>query len=216
MRYTLWSHGRLVGHTDLDIPTVTSTMRQGFVEPTDEGRPILADATGVWRALAEMKRTSRARGDQPTLDDHMLVQAAIDRRESLDLELRDDGGAPFQCAFIRITDLFDLNSGLVDEMCDTEEEMEAAFQIRLSALSGEERAKALADRAEMDVRMQADIETMLQDLQDESDEEESFDSGWPPRPPQDPRWETMQYLLQTHLAIDPMDLESCVDRGLTM
>ena len=110
MRYTLWSHDTLVGHTDLDIPTVTPNMRQGFVEPTEEGKPLLADATGVWRAIARMKRERRARGDSRENDDHGIVLAAMERREALDLELRDERGAAFECEFIRITDNFDVNS----------------------------------------------------------------------------------------------------------
>src|SRR3954466_4724480 len=86
MRYTLWSHGRLIGHTDLDIHTITPTMRQGFIEPTAEGVPLLADATGVWRALAEVKRGVRVRGHARPKDD-TLVQTAMDRRERLDFEL---------------------------------------------------------------------------------------------------------------------------------
>ena len=54
--------GRLLGYTDLDIHTETPTMRQGFIEPTAEGRPLLEDATGVWRAMADRKRAKRARG----------------------------------------------------------------------------------------------------------------------------------------------------------
>jgi len=199
VRYSLWSRGRLVGHTDLDIHTVTSTMRQGFVEPAGEGRAILADATGVWRAIAGMKRASRAGGDRPRHDDHMIVKAAADRREALDLELRDESGAPFHCEFIRITDLFDLERGLVDEMNDTEEEDEADFQIGLSALSGEARERAIAEREEMNATIQADVDAMVADM-DEERRQNEFDSAWPPRPPADPRWETMQYLLQAHLA----------------
>src|SRR4051812_16317287 len=114
MRYALWSCGRLVGHTDLDVRTVTSTMRQGFIEPTEEGRPVLADATGVWRTMAEVKRGSRARGG-PGENDHDLFLAAVQRREDLDLELRDGRGAVFDCDFMRVTDLFDLENGIVDE-----------------------------------------------------------------------------------------------------
>ena len=125
MRYTLWSRGLLVGHTDLDIHTVTSTMRQGFVEPTEEGRHVLVAETGVWRAIAQMKRERRARGEGRENDDHGIVLAAMERRADHDLELRDEGGARFECSFIRITDLFDMNSGVVDEMSDTEEEEEA-------------------------------------------------------------------------------------------
>jgi hypothetical protein len=194
MRYTLWSRGRLVGHTDLDVHTVTPTMRQGFVEPTDDGRPLLADATAVWRALAEKKRGQRARGELRETD-HSLVEEAIRRRENLDLELRDEQGVLFECDFIRVTDLFDIDGGIVDEMCDTEEEIEAEFQIRVSALSGDDRDKALAERAEMEAEVDAAVTEMLEDR----DDARMFGSSWPPLAPEDSRFETMQYLLQAHL-----------------
>jgi hypothetical protein len=147
-----------------------------------------------------MKRTSRARGDEPAANDHNLVAVAADRREALHLELRDENGALFECEFIRITDLFDIAGGMVDEMSDSEEEVEAAFQIRLSALSGEARDRATAERAQMNARVQADIESIMADMAEEERQNE-YDSAWPPRPPEDSRWDTMQYLLQVHLAI---------------
>jgi hypothetical protein len=195
MRYTLWSRGRLVGHTDLDIHTVTSTMRQGFVEPTAEGRQVLADATGVWRAIAEVKRGCRAAGRERNANDDALVLESMSRREGLDLELRDHDGAVFESAFIRITDLFDMNHGLVDEMSDTEEEREAAFQIHLSTLSAEARAEALTQRAESDAEIEAAVSEFLEDRE----ESRMFESDYPPPAPEDPRWDTMQYLLQAHL-----------------
>jgi hypothetical protein len=200
MHYTLWSRGRLVGHTDLDIETVTPSMRQGFVEPTEVGKPLLVDATSVWRAIAQMKRERRARGDGPETDDHRIVLAAMERRETLDLELRDEAGARFDCEFIRITDLFDMNAGVVDEMSDTDEEEEAAFQKRLSALSGDAREAALAQRAEMNASIAAGVEEMLADFEEQQADQEMLGSAWPPPPAEDPRWETMQYLLQAHLA----------------
>jgi hypothetical protein len=193
MGYTLWSRGRLVGHTDLDIHTVTSTMRQGFVEPTEEGRALLADATAVWRAIAEVKRGARVRGER-TPNDDALVLGAMERREGLDFELRHDDGTVFECEFIRLYDLFDAESGIVDEMSTTEEEDEAEFQVRLSALSGEAREAALAEREQM----YAEVEAMVAELR-ESEEDGTYGSGWPPPPPDDPRWETMQYMLQAHL-----------------
>ena len=191
MRYTLWSHGQLVGHTDLDIHTVTPTMRQGFVDPTADGKALLADATGVWRALAEVKRESRVRGETG-VNDVAVVSEAVRRREDLDLKMRDENGTLFDCDFIRIYDLFDINGGIVDEMGETEEEEEAAFQIRLSALSGEAREEALARRAEMD----AEIDAMVAELREEGAEQSMYGSAWPPPPPEDPRWNTMQYLMQ--------------------
>jgi hypothetical protein len=195
MRYTLWSHGRLVGHTDLDIHTVTSTMRQGFVEPTAEGRQVLADATGVWRAIAEVKRGCRAASRERNANDDALVLESMSRREGLDLELRDEKGAVFEIDFIRVTDLFDMNNGLVDEMSDTEEEREAAFQIHLSTLSAEARDEALAQRAASD----AEIEAAVTEFLDDREESRMFDSEYPSPAPEDPRWDTMQYLLQAHL-----------------
>jgi hypothetical protein len=195
MRYTLWSCGRIVGYTDLDIHTITSTMRQGFVEPTPEGRIALQDATGVWRTMAEMKRAARARGGKGE-NDIELFRNAVERRERLNLELRDATGSPFDCEFIQITDLFDMNAGIVDEMCDTEEEEEAAFEIRLSSLSPAAREEALVERAALN----AEIDEMVADILEEREEQRMFDSAWPPPPPEDPRWGTMQYLLQAHLA----------------
>jgi hypothetical protein len=199
MRYTLWSRSRLVGHTDLDIHTITPTMREGFIEPTVVGRQLLADATGVWRAMAEAKRGRRARGGVGA-NDSALIRDAVLRRQGLDLELRDKHGAVFDCEFIRVTDLFDLER-VVDEMSDTEEEEEAEFEISLSGLSGQARDDALSRRAETD----AEISTAVADMREEQDEGHMFGSAWPPAPPEDPRWETMQYLIQVHVRGDEWD-----------
>jgi hypothetical protein len=207
MRYTLLSRGRIVGHTDLDVLTITPTMRQGFVVPTGAGRALLADATGVWRAIAEVKRGCRAAVRERTAGDDALILAAMSRREAVDFELRDEHGVVFDCEYIRITDLFDMNNGLVDEMSDTEEEQEAAFQIHLSTLSADAREAALAQRAESDAEIEAEITEFLE----ERDEDSMLGSGYPPPPPEDPRWDTMQYLLQTHLKGPDWESELEVD-----
>lgn len=126
MRYSLWSGERLVGYTDLDIDTETPTMRRGLIEPTPAGRPLLEDATGVWRAMAERKRAERVRCGDKLLKDDELVTSAMSRREALNLELRDEHDVVFECDFMRVYDLFDLNAGVVDEMGDTEEEQQDA------------------------------------------------------------------------------------------
>jgi len=134
MRYTLWSHGILVGHTDLDIPTVTPTMRQGFVEPTAEGRPALIDATGVNRVINENRRRRHEQGGEMTDEDMRLFRAACDRREALDFELRDETGQLFECEFMRVWDIremsfefeidAEMDADLIDEMIDDQEEEE--------------------------------------------------------------------------------------------
>jgi hypothetical protein len=196
MRYSLWSGDRLLGHTDLDIHTVTSRMRQGFIDPTPDGIPLLRDATGVIRAMAEQQRARRARGGDKTTDDHDLFDESVRRREALNLELRDEAGAVFECDFMRVYDLFDMHSGAVEDMQDTEEEAEAEFEIHLSSLSAQERVEALARRAESD----AEVEEMFAEFQAEREEQELYGSGWPPPPPEDPRWDTMQYHLQVFLS----------------
>lgn len=195
MRYTLWSRGRLAGHTDLDIYTVTPTMRQGFIEPTPEGRPLLEEATEVWRAMADQGRAKRVHGEDDLADDHELVAEAMSRREALEFELHDEHGAKFDCDFMRVYDLFDLNAGVVDEMGDTEEEEQAEFEVHLSSLSAKQGAEALAERA----ATEAEIEEFIAELREERDEQQLFGSSWPAVPDEDPRWSTMQYHLQVFL-----------------
>lgn len=194
MRYSLWSRGRLLGYTDLDIHAETPTMRQGFIEPTPAGRPLLEDATGVWRAMADRRRSERARDGDKTAEDDQLVSASLNRREALNLELYDENGVAVECDFMRVHDLFDLNAGVVDEMNDTEEEDQAEFEVYLSSLSPEQRTDALAQRVATD----AEVEALVAEVLQECDEKALFGSGWPPTR-EDPRWNTMQYHLQVHL-----------------
>lgn len=192
MRYTLWSRGRLVGHTDLDIHTFSTSMRQGFIEPTAEGYQLLSDATGVARALAEARRGTRARGERLPSDD-AVVEKALQRRHDLAFELRDEHGVAFDFDFVRVYDNFD--ERVVDEMCPTAEEEEAEFEARLSALSSAAREEALASRE----RLEAEIEEMVEEMLGDREESEKFASRWPPPPPEDPRWDTMQYMIQVYL-----------------
>lgn len=197
MRYTVWSRGRLVAHTDLDIPTVRPNMRQGFLEPTAEGAPLLADATSVWRAIAEVKRDRRARGE-PSEHDHSLVEAAVERAHDLHLMLRDESGDALEFEYIRVTDLFDLENGNLDDMSDTEEEQEAELQIWLSSLPESQQQIELAKRA----TMLAEVEEMVKEVLAERGAERRFGSAWPVPAAEDPRWDTMQYLAQVHLKGD--------------
>jgi hypothetical protein len=133
----------------------------------------------------------RARGGEAVPADGDPVRTAMDRRELLRLQLRDERGDVFDCESIRIYDLMDD----VDEMNDTEEEEQAAFEIYVSSLEPEERAEALAQRA----ADQAEIEEFAALWLEERKEREMLNSDWPPPAPEDPRWDTMQYHLQVHL-----------------
>lgn len=184
MRYTLWSHGILVGRTDLDIPTVTPTMRQGFIEPTNEGSAALRDATCVNRVINENRHRRRLRGGdgEMTMEDIEVFQAACDRREAVQFELRDENGQPFECEFMRVWDLHEMNSDQWRE----DEEWET--ELHLATMTPEERAEFDAELDETDEEMREDRA-----------EEEMYHSSWPPGPEPDERWATMQYHLQVHL-----------------
>jgi len=161
MRYSLWSHQRLLGHTDLDIPCVTKHLMQGFIEPTPEGSTQLPKATGVPRAasaslvrnITEAERRER----------RAKVQAAVSARESLDLELHLEDGSVFPCDFIRV---YDLRDDVDDESLDDDEPL----------------------APELQAAVDADVAAW----------EEERGSAWPP-PVDDPRWDTMQYLIQVYL-----------------
>ena len=103
MRYSLWSHDCLVGHTDLDVSSVTDHVRQGFVEPTPQGHAALIDATGVARIVG----TKAARAQDPETKTLYLAEfrRACDRREALNFVLRDESGDEFDFDFVRIIDL---------------------------------------------------------------------------------------------------------------
>ena len=54
MWYTLWSRGRLLGYTELDLPHVQEHIRMGFIEPTPEGVRLLPDAM-IGRRLRDIQ-----------------------------------------------------------------------------------------------------------------------------------------------------------------
>lgn len=105
IRYSLWSHGRLLGHTDLDIPCVSSHLMQGFIDPTPEGTKTLPQATGVARVVAASRAPSLSEVERRRHDAEFAVACA--QRDGLDLELRLDDGSVFPCDFMRVYDLRD-------------------------------------------------------------------------------------------------------------
>jgi hypothetical protein len=164
MRYSLWSHNRLLGHTDLDIPCVTKHLMQGFIEPTPEGSRHLPRATGVPRAasagLVKNLTDAERRGRQAEF------HAAVSAREELDLELRLEDGTVFPCDFIRVYDLRD--DWLSDESLDDDEPLDPELQAAVDA----------------------DVAAW--------EEDRRLRSASAP-PVEDPRWDTMQYLIQVYL-----------------
>jgi hypothetical protein len=187
LRYSLWSSGRLLGHTDLDLETHQSRFIHGFIDPTTLGERILPDATGVVAVTARRPRHRAADG----FDDNYLrdFRAAVNRREALGLILRDQDGDTFECDFIRVYDLRD-TSYTETEPLDADE-LELDFEAE--GEDGEDDDSETEDWAaalEEDLALRADSEM--------------YGSTW--APPEDERWETMQYYLQVYLNVPDDDL----------
>src|SRR4029078_2227019 len=84
-----------------------------------------------------------------------------DRREALDLELRDEAGQVFECEFMRVYDMYDMGSEWMDgELADDEATMSSA------------------DQEEID----AEVDEMLAAFNEAREHEDMFHSSWPPPP----------------------------------
>lgn len=107
MTYTLWSRNRLLGSTALDLEHVQPHVRLGFIDPTGEGLRLLPEATGVPTAAHALARAAKraAYGRCEGLTEYADFRAACDRREALDLELRDQTGVVFPCEWIEVHDI---------------------------------------------------------------------------------------------------------------
>jgi hypothetical protein len=176
MPYTLWSRGRLLGHTELDITCVQDHVRMGFIDPTPDGKRLLPDATGVPAAAHALARAARraAHKREATLTEYADFVAACDRREALGLELRDEAGAPFRCEWIQINDTDDHSSADDDD--------------------------DLYDDEPLDPELEAAIEHNPESIESFFDGED-YDrvSSWEPP---DERWDTTKYFMMVHLNED--------------
>ena len=182
MTYTLWGRDRLLGHTDLDLPHVQPHVRMGFVEPTEEGKRLLPDATGVPASTSALHRARRVSGDRKDEFRTEIADfnAACDRREALTLELRDETGAVVPAWFIRIYDLQD-DAWLDDELEADDLEFTTEFE----------------DELEEELEADADFDSGDDDVEAWFSEMDFLDgSSW--QPP-DERWDTMQYHIQLYL-----------------
>ena len=103
MSYTIWSHDRLLGETDLGWVRCMENVRSGFFHPTDLGTRFMPRACGVSPAMGELSRVEienapddQADGgascpfEQTTQYADML--AAIEHERGLSLELRGPDG----------------------------------------------------------------------------------------------------------------------------
>ena len=134
MTYTLWSHGRLVGETELAYARCMVKARAGDFYPTEFGQTLMPVATGAVPAAMELSRATRKAADDPcapaealgtpphvvrrTASEYADFAAACDQRDALDLELRRPDGSIVPTEWIDIRDTEYLQSLVFDDDVD--------------------------------------------------------------------------------------------------
>lgn len=126
MSYTLWSHGRLLGSTNLEFIYRENGHRTGWFRPEPNVQDILDVATGVSPALFAASQSDNL------AEAYADVEAAGDRERALELELRDETGKVIATEDIGLRDTVFLMSAYGG---DTDREDDAWY----ASLSDEER-----------------------------------------------------------------------------
>ena len=126
MPYTLWSHGRLLGESELDYRRAFARHRMGDFHPTEVGSRLMPIATGVSPAGIELSRkitrTSGQLDDAArTTSEYADFAAAADHCEALTLELRAPDGSVIPTEWIDVRDLDFLTSLVVEEDLEMDE-----------------------------------------------------------------------------------------------
>ena len=131
MQYTLWSHSRLLGETDLAFARCLPKHRMGWFYPNDLGErfmPIICGVKPAFFALAELTRrlipnpygTGRRTWDVDTVlknsAEYADLAAAYAQEAGLALELRGPTGVVIQTENIGIQDTEDLRSLNFDDV----------------------------------------------------------------------------------------------------
>lgn len=105
MPYTIWSHGRLVGETDLGSAYRSANFRAGPFFPTEFGKTLMEIIAEPRRLIARMAKIAHDSPIDPTADAEWLAfEAATDREYALELELRDPIGTVIPTEDIGIRD----------------------------------------------------------------------------------------------------------------
>jgi hypothetical protein len=142
--YTVWSHGRLVGETDLGFIDREGNHRTGYFYPSAFGEELIPIFNEPRRIMKELGSTSRACEPGTAKDDpewvalHSAWEVAKEREQSLALELRDERGAVIPTELVGICDT-DLTLELYpghehesdDEPLDPEVQAEIDLEISL-------------------------------------------------------------------------------------
>lgn len=126
MSYTLWSRGRLLGHSELEFIYREDGHRCGFFHPASGAEALIEIATGVSPAIFALGDDI----DDPTAQADLA--AAIAHCDALDLQLRGPDGQVIACddICIRDTELLLARADMVDDDAwyeSLDDEARAAF-----------------------------------------------------------------------------------------
>jgi hypothetical protein len=106
--YTIWSHGRLVGETDLGFILREGNHRTGHFFPTAFGEslvPIINEPRRLIKALGEVARDARSGDDPARIALDSAFEIAAERERALELELRDEKGVVIPTEDVSIRDM---------------------------------------------------------------------------------------------------------------
>lgn len=160
MTYTLWSRGRLLGHSDLGYARTMPLHRMGTLVPTEEGERLLPVASGVSAAIiawgnakrgGAQKPASPGRGPLPIQENADLL-SALDERDALGLILCGPDGHIIPTEWIDVRDCSFMQS-LAEE---TIREADAAEAVTESGSEGLGLDEPIGDDL-------ADIEALFED-----------------------------------------------------
>jgi hypothetical protein len=184
VRYTLWSHGRLLGESELDYPVDVPCHRVGDFTPTDAGErlmPTLAAANRVAVAMEAIAREWRLErlsdehnDNEQSFADHSR-RAGVEcdlaeveaRQRALALELRDEAGELIETESIEVRDNDLVHSMVEDrfpnaeEFCETTsfesvaDPMEMSFEIPEGSFVGLDDDDALLEEMERELALEA-------------------------------------------------------------
>jgi len=116
MSYTIWSHDRLLGETDLGWVRCMENVRSGFFHPSEIGTRLMPTVCGVSPAISELSRVTREIENAPDVQAHDGARcaveqttqyadmlAAIEHERGLSLELRGPDGKviPTESIFVQ-------------------------------------------------------------------------------------------------------------------
>jgi hypothetical protein len=140
--YTVWSHGRLVGKTDLGFVLREGVHRTGHFFPTEFGEslvPIINEPRRLMKGRGELPPDSRTSDDPAWIALASALEVAGERERALELELRDEHNVVIPTEDVSIRDmeltleLYPIDESDYDDVIITPEQ-QAEFDLEIEEM----------------------------------------------------------------------------------